>query len=245
MRLTFLGTGPAGGLAGKGKSRRRESSLLVRTDQGNLLIDVTTDFVEQSQGVAELAAVMVTHGHRDAIGGVGKLNRWLEERKSKVISVYTLSRTIEVIKKRYKRLGRLRFVAVKAGKKIKLLDLKVEPIQVRHSIQPGFPTLGFAVWEDERLKLVYLSDVASWRDEDEVKLSGAELLIIDGAMWERKMAAHLTIKRVLPIVCWWHNRRVLFTQIGKEAPSHETANKEVGQMCAKAGLAYDGLKLTI
>src|SRR5215218_5694905 len=79
MRLTFLGTGAATGTPGSGRSRRRESSLLVQSGGARLLVDATSQLDEQIQAVTSLDAVVLTHAHRDAAGGLAVLDRWCAE----------------------------------------------------------------------------------------------------------------------------------------------------------------------
>jgi phosphoribosyl 1,2-cyclic phosphodiesterase len=59
LRLVFLGTGASGGTPGSGRSERRESSLLIE-DGGSILLDVTRDFIQQSQAaIQELEGVLL------------------------------------------------------------------------------------------------------------------------------------------------------------------------------------------
>ena len=75
MKLAFLGTGASGGTPGQGRSRRLESSLLI-SDGTALLLDVTRHFAVQAQRLTRIDAVVLTHGHRDACGGLASLRRW-------------------------------------------------------------------------------------------------------------------------------------------------------------------------
>lgn len=92
MRLRVLGTGAGGGTPGRGRSGRRESSLLI-SDGTALLVDVTRDFAAQAEHLvgidAILEAILLTHRHRDAIGGLPSLRRWwLEQNSSRPIDVF-------------------------------------------------------------------------------------------------------------------------------------------------------------
>ncbi|MDQ4130645.1 MAG: MBL fold metallo-hydrolase, partial [Actinomycetota bacterium] len=69
-RLVFLGTGASGGTPGSGRSLRRESSLLVRAMEATVLIDATRHLPAQVEGVNHLDALLLTHAHRDASGGI-------------------------------------------------------------------------------------------------------------------------------------------------------------------------------
>jgi hypothetical protein len=59
-------------------------------------------------------------------------------------------------------------------------------------------------------------------------------LVIDGAMWQRRLFSHLTIDRELATLCNWPVGRILLTQIGRTAPPHEQLEGAVRHMCPKA-----------
>ncbi len=83
MYVRILGSGPAGGRPGRGRSRRTESSLLVRSATGAILVDVTRDFAQQARALEALDLVLVTHPHRDASGGIHVLDRWLRDGRNR------------------------------------------------------------------------------------------------------------------------------------------------------------------
>lgn len=83
--MTFLGTGPAEAIprAGHhdalcvdaqrgGKSRRTRSSCLVQEGRTSVLLDAGPDIQQQlsPKYLASIAAVFITHAHRDATGGL-------------------------------------------------------------------------------------------------------------------------------------------------------------------------------
>lgn len=245
IEVTFLGTGPVGGVEAPGRSGRRESSAMVRYEGENILIDTTSDFDEQIRGCEKVNAVLLTHGHSDAIGGMARLGKWWKARYWDKVPVYGLGETIRVVKKRFKRLEFARFVKIVPGEVFPLLDLVIKPFLVRHSIQAGFPTVGFAFIHRRKCELVYVSDVGEWGEGAKRLMEKAEVLVIDGAMWKKKIVPHQAVKLILPIISKWKNKRIIFTQVGKSVPSYEAANAEIRRLCPKARLAYDGMKLLI
>lgn len=243
MELLFLGTGPAGGIQAAGKSKRLESSLLIKTPLANILIDIGRDFKSKIKFLPKtLDAVLITHAHIDAIGGVRNFILW-QDKLDGVVSILSLDETLETIRKRYKTyLDLVDLHPVKPYRKFQLGDLIITPFKVVHSIQPGFPTLGFHFSLDGK-KLVYVSDTGGWDKKAESLMKNADVLVIDGAMWGKKMVAHLDIKEILPKICKWPASKIIFTQIGKTCPKHEILQAEIKKICPKALPAYDGMRI--
>ncbi len=130
MRIVFLGTGPAEAIPRPGhrdascrdarrggKSRRTRSSALIQDGRTTVLIDAGPDVREQLRRarIGKIDAVFLTHGHRDAAGGL----RWLP----KTIPVY----------------------GPDARRPVRVGALSVVPVPVPHSFDDKFPTRGFVV----------------------------------------------------------------------------------------------------
>ena len=92
---------------------------------------------------------------------------------------------------------------------------------------------------------MYASDVARLTPELKRFSAGTTMLILDGAMWRRRLFSHLTIDESLPEVCHWSVGSVLLTQIGRSAPPHAQLQREVGTLCSRARAAHDGLVVTV
>jgi phosphoribosyl 1,2-cyclic phosphodiesterase len=241
MRLRFLGTGASGGTPGRGRSRRLESSLLVEAGAG-VLIDVTRHFELQARRLDRIDGVLLTHAHRDACGGIPALRRWLEREGAGPVPVYASPRTIDALRARHRRLDHCKFVAVEQGKRRRMGGLEVVAVEVPHARERRFPTFAWKLRRGGQM-LVYASDVARLTPELQRFSRGASLLVIDGAMWARRLFSHLTIDRELPRLCEWPVERILLTQMGRSLPEHERLRREVRRLCPRAAPAYDGLEL--
>jgi len=244
VQLRFLGTGASGGTPGEGRSRRLESSLLISNGMV-LMVDVTRDFSEQASQLDRIDGVLLTHGHRDAIGGLPQLYRWWRQHgDQEPIDVFLGAGTAEVIRARYRRLEHCRLQVVPASRELRLGAFTVSAISVPHARESRFETYAWRISSDGR-SVVYASDVAYLTPELERFCAGAAVLILDGAMWRRRLFSHLTIEAALPQVCPWPVGSIVLTQIGRSAPPHARLQREVAGLCPKARAAYDGFAVTL
>jgi len=243
LQLCFLGTGASGGIAGRGRSRRRESSLLLQDDV-SILLDTGRDFAAQSEGVEMLDAVLLTHSHRDACGGVPQLRTWLSERSQGPIDVYASAATVKVLRRRYARLDHCRFVAVGDGERHRIGRWTASALTVPHARDPEQPTFAWKL-RDGATALVYASDLARLTSALRRFCRGSRLVAIDAALWGRRLYSHLTIDEALPELCRWQVERIVLTHIGRSAPAHERLEQEVASLCPRALPAYDGMKLQL
>ena len=244
MRLTFLGTGAAGGTPGRGRSRRRESSLLIEGDRATLLIDAPSQLEEQLPAATVIDAVALTHAHRDAAGGLPALERRLGRRGDARIRVLAAPEAIALMYERHPRLSSLRLSVVEPGRARRAAGFTLKAVEVPHARDPRYRTFAWRV-SDGRSTLVYASDVAAIEPPLAALARTAQLLVIDGAMWRRTLFSHLTIDRELPALCRWPVERILLTQIGRSAPPHEQLERAVAAICPKAGPAWDGMTLDL
>jgi phosphoribosyl 1,2-cyclic phosphodiesterase len=243
MRLTFLGTGAAGGTPGMGRSRRRESSLLIAAD-GNVLIDATSQLEAQLADVATLDAVVLTHAHRDAAGGLAALGRWCRLREHPPVRLLGSQQALAAVQARHRSLAHLVFSAVEPGRRRRVAGLTLRAVDVPHAGSERFRTYAWRV-SDGRSVVVYASDVARIESPLARLARGADVLAIDGAMWRRTLFSHLTIDRELPALCHWPVRRILLTQIGRTAPPHEQFQRAVAEICRRAAPAWDGMTVDL
>jgi phosphoribosyl 1,2-cyclic phosphodiesterase len=238
VRLRFLGTGPAGGRPGRGRSHRTESSLVVESDDGAILIDATRDFASQARRLDRVDLVVLTHSHRDASGGVHQLDRWLP---SSVPLIASRS-TVRVLQSRYRRLVHLELRGVSSGREIAWRSWRITPLVVPHA--GDCTTLAWRL-DHAGISIVYASDVARLTAGLASLCNACDLLVLDGAMWQHRIFTHLEIQSTVPIVARWPVRRVLFTQLGRSTPSHDELVRWLHAADPRFGAAYDGLELQI
>jgi phosphoribosyl 1,2-cyclic phosphodiesterase len=238
VRVRFLGTGPAGGRPGRGRSRRTESSLLVDSDDGAILIDATRDFSSQARRLDRVDLVLLTHSHRDASGGAHQLDRWLPSQ----VPLLASRSTVDVLRSRYRSLPRLELRGVTSGRAIAWRSWHITPVIVPHA--RDCTTLAWRL-DQAGISIVYASDIARLTAGLASLCDACDLLVLDGAMWQRRLFTHLEIQSTVPIVARWPVRRVLFTQLGRSTPPHDELDRWLHDADPRFGAAHDGFELQI
>ena len=147
-----------------------------------IVTDVTRDFERQSRALEGLDAVLLTHAHADACGGIAQLRRWLRARDMERVPLYAGAATIAALKRRFRRLDHCDFKPVRPGQRRRLGGVELSAVEVPHALEERFPTFAWRIRQG-RQALVYASDVACLTPELENFSRGASLLVIDGAMW--------------------------------------------------------------
>lgn len=262
MRLLFLGTGPAVALPRPGhrdplctdarrggKSRRRRSAAVVSGNAWTVLIDAGPDITEQlnSARPARLDAVLLTHAHADAAGGLRDLDRWVARHwPTSTIPVFTDGMTKRRLAARHPHLKNLHFVSTPSFQPLPLKKIVIRPFPVRHSLTPGFPTRGWLFGQT----LAYASDVAALPPRSARLLKNLDTLVLDAAMYlGRTMPAHLSADAAIRLAARLRVRRLFLTQLGHSHPPHAEAESATRRFLrdlkvnrpASVALAHDGL----
>ncbi len=258
IKITVLGSGPAIAIPRvgcqcktcrdarkpKSKSKRTRSSILLTWRNKNILIDCGPDIVEQMKAtnLKHLDAILLTHAHNDAVGGLEKLQMTNDK-----LQIFTEAKTLKYLKKIYKKIPPQQII--KPFKPFKIFNsLTIIPFRVHHAFQEKkFPTLGFKIES-----LVYASDVSAIPKESEKYFKKAKILFLDGAMWfGKEIKWHLNTERAINLAKKFRVKKLYLTQIGHSYPPHDLAQKEINKLCKKQKitfpviLSYDGLKIDI
>jgi phosphoribosyl 1,2-cyclic phosphodiesterase len=193
-------------------------------------------------GIDRLAAILLTHAHRDAAGGMAKLRTWWRQQAIPRIPVLAHPSTIAILDARFSRLEHCRFQAIIPREKSDVGPWAIEALEVPHD--PRFPTYAWRL-EDGETVVVYASDVARPTDELKRFCRDSRLLVADGATYRRRIFSHLRIDKDLPLLCTWDVESIALTQIGRSAPPHQALEGIVQGLCPRARPAYDGLVVSL
>ncbi|KAG2315676.1 hypothetical protein Bca4012_066490 [Brassica carinata] len=244
------------------KNRRLNTSILVRytrpSGTTNILIDCGKFFYHSALkwfptfGLRTLDAVVITHSHADAIGGLDDLRDWTNNVQPH-IPIYTAMRDFEVMKKTHYYLvdtsviipgaavSELEFKIIHEDQPFMVKDLKIIPLPVWHG--SNYRSLGFRFGD-----VCYLSDVSDIPEETYPLLRDCDLLIMDALRPDRSSATHFGLPRALEEVRKIKPKRTLFTGM-MHLMDHEKVSEELEKLMYTEGLdvqlSYDGLRVPI
>ncbi|KAI5659325.1 hypothetical protein M9H77_28118 [Catharanthus roseus] len=243
------------------KNRRLNTSLLIRFPRPsgicNILIDAGKFFYHSALkwfptfGIRTIDAVIITHSHADAIGGLDDLRDWTNNVQPN-IPIYVAKRDFEVMKKTHYYLvdtsviipgaavSELQFNIIHEDPFV-VHDLKFTPLPVWHGT--GYRSLGFRFGN-----ICYISDVSEIPDETYTLLEDCELLILDALRPDRSSSTHFGLPRALEEVRKIQPKRTLFTGM-MHLMDHEKVNERLLGLKESEGidvqLSHDGLRVPI
>ncbi len=253
LRVRILGSGTSQGLpriacdcatctSSDPRDRRLRASALLAWGARRVVVDCGPDFRAQALAadLDRLDAVLLTHDHQDAIGGLDDLRRF-NEIAGDYLPVHGLPETLEVVVRRFAYafvpgqahfggIPRLRPVTV-AGP-FEISGRRFVPLPVTHGELPtaGFRTGGFGYVPD--VKRIDAPSLALLRDLD--------VLVLD-ALRDLPHPTHQTVDEALSVIAELRPRRAFLTHLDHELRHAALA----ARLPAGVDVAVDGLELRI
>ncbi len=255
--LTFLGTGTSQGVPVIGcdcavccsddeRDRRLRTSAMVEVGSKRFIIDAGPDFREQMlrEGVSHVAAILLTHKHKDHIGGlddVRALNFVDYPREIHTVHIYGTHDTCDCVRKDYD----YAFVEnpYRGVPQIELHEFGAEPFEVEgvEIVPIKGEHLRFEVTGFRFGKLAYLTDFKSIAEEELQKLQGVEVLVVNALRFEPH-DSHFSVGEALEVVGRVAPKRAYLTHMSHDIGLHCVANLRLPE---GVEFAYDGLQIEI
>ena len=251
MKITFLGTGTSQGIPIVGcpcevchsedrRDQRLRTAAFVEIGDTNILIDAGPDLRQQllSQRITKIDALLVTHEHKDHIGGIDDL-RPINFLMHEPMNIYGMKRTLDIIHKdydyafkefKYPGVPNLCLNPVKE-EPFHIHGIEVIPIKVKHM---HLPILGYRIG-----KMGYITDASFIADKEIEKLYGVEILVINALRWAEHYS-HFNVEQALAVIKKVKPKQAYFTHIGHSMGKHEEVAPKLPMGVA---LAYDGLMI--
>jgi phosphoribosyl 1,2-cyclic phosphate phosphodiesterase len=218
---------------------RLRSSLLLKTDNLNILIDAGPDFRQQMlrENIDKLDAIIFTHEHKDHIGGLDDV-RAFNHMTRLPMEIYAEARVQSTLRNEYSYvfsgtnypgIPKLNLNTIDETA-FNIENIKIIPIRVMHY---KLPILGFRIGD-----LTYITDANYISEEEKEKIFGTKTLIIN-ALRKKRHISHFALDESLKIVKECSPQQAYFTHISHHMGLHEESNIELPK---NTELAYDGLR---
>ncbi|KAJ2001813.1 hypothetical protein H4R26_003925 [Coemansia thaxteri] len=249
------------------KNRRLNTSLLVRIDHAdgrerNIVIDCGKTFLESAlnvfvkHNVKIIDAVLLTHGHADAMFGLDDLRQWSATLNT-AIPIYCDKTTLGVVAQTFPYLVDTK-CATGGGEVTSLKfhviddltvpfvceDIEFQPLNVEHGTYSDGRPFYFTGFRFDDIS--YISDVSRIPDETRPLIEGTNLLIIDAVKWYT-YHSHFSYWDALAEVRNFRPERAIFTGFCHEI-EHSEMEVQGKKILAEEGLvvdpAYDGMVIS-
>ncbi|MGL5681804.1 MAG: MBL fold metallo-hydrolase [Marinifilaceae bacterium] len=253
MELTILGSGTSQGIpviacgcevcsSTDTHDKRLRSSALLEINGQNIVIDAGPDFRYQMlrEKVLNLRAILLTHGHKDHIGGLDDVRafNWVNKRPMDIYcehygyqSVYN-DYGYAFAQERYPGVPEMNLHLVDK-EPFKIDDIVVTPIPVMHH---KLPILGYRI-----NNFAYITDTNYIPEASMKLLEGVEVLVLN-ALRQEKHISHFTLSEALEVIEKLNVRRAFLTHIGHQMGLSRETSKELP---ANVSFAFDGQKIEI
>ncbi len=251
MKITFLGTGTSQGVpvvacscevckSTNTKDKRLRSSVLINYKDINIVIDAGPDFRQQmlTHKVKNLEAILLSHGHKDHIGGLDDVRafNWVNKQPMKI---YCEDRVFTDLKREFAYAfsenpypGVPSFdINIINETPFYLSGIKITPIRGLHY---KLPVLGFRIGD-----FAYLTDFNYISDEEIEKLKDTKVLVVNGLRKEKHIS-HFTIYEAIELISKVNPTKGYITHI-----SHQLGLASSIILPENIFLAYDNLSISI
>jgi phosphoribosyl 1,2-cyclic phosphate phosphodiesterase len=255
MKVTFLGTGTSQGVPVIGcrcaacispdvHDKRLRSSVMVESDDLRIVIDCGPDFRQQMlrEQVTSIDAILVTHGHKDHLGGLDDV-RAFNYINHRPVDVYASPEVQDSILTEFAyAFGADRYPGVPEINLHTLTDdpfiIKghtVTPIRARHYDQDHF-VYGFRIGH-----FSYITDAIEIPDEEKHKIEGSEIIVLN-ALRKQKHYSHFNLEQALALMNEFSPMQGYLTHISHQMGIYHEVSQELPGF---VDLAYDGLTVSL
>lgn len=253
MKITFLGTGTSQGIPvvacncdvcknGSNKDHRLRSSILIEDGEQTIMVDAGPDFRQQllREKVRKLDAVLITHHHKDHIGGMDDVRSFNWYTK-KPMDVYATVRDLDRIKiefsyafseNAYPGTPKYNLIAIDE-EHFKIGNINIQPLKVLHM---KMEIVGFRIDD-----FAYLTDTNYIPGAVMPYLLDCKVIVLS-ALRNEKHVSHYNLGEAIKVLEFLRPERAYLTHLSHLMGFHEDVEKQLPDFIH---VAYDGLKLNL
>lgn len=253
MKITFLGTGTSQGIpvvacpcevcsSRNRKDNRLRTSVLIETDSEIFTIDAGPDFRYQMlrNNVNHLDAILITHSHKDHIGGLDDV-RSFNYLQKEAMKIYATPFHQKEIKLEYS--YAFQDNPYPGVPNFNLVDIKDEPFHVGSCKIIPLPVLhlkmevmGFRIGD-----FAYITDTNYIPGNILARLTDCKVIVLN-ALRKKKHLSHYSLNEAVNVLKFLRPEKAYITHISHLMGFHEEVNNELPDFIE---LAYDGLILEV
>jgi len=245
LRILFLGTGTSQGVpvitcecavcrSEDSHDKRLRTSALVEVNNQNIVIETG----RLSNQVTHLAAVILTHGDKDPLGGLDDIRAFNYFQK-RAMDIYGSREVLDIVEKDFSyAFGEERYPGVPdmnlhpiTNQLFRIGTLDILPVKVVHYKMEVF---GYRIND-----FVYITDASFISEIELEKLSNVKILVLN-ALRKAKHYSHFNLEEALAIIDQVKPEAAYLTHISHQMGLHHQVQSELPE---NVFLAYDGLTL--
>ncbi len=251
MKITFLGTGTSQGVpviachcdvcrSTDPRDQRLRSSIMIELGNQRIVVDCGPDFRQQMlrEKVQSIDAILVTHAHKDHLGGLDDVRAFNYSLK-KPTPVYATDEVQEQIRREYSyAFEGDRYPGVPeielhtfTNKHFFIGNTEIVPIKAVHYNNDQF-VFGFRIHD-----FTYLTDVYRITDEEKEKIRGSKIVVVN-ALRKHKHYSHMNLEEAVALLKELNPERGFLTHISHQMGLYSDVEGELPQ---NIFLAWDRL----
>ena len=225
MYIKIIGTKPEISKETKNYLGKNQAACLVSSNNTSILVNLGEDILKtlNKSELDSITHVLVTHEHLQSIGGIAKLDMYLED-SNKMVPIYGPESVLKTIELRH---SLRNFVChpIHSNKTYNIEGIFVKPIKVFHT--PNSTTFAY----NFNGVFFYASNMGPVIRKVDLKYATNNILaVLDGQYWNYQVLSdnHITVSKHLTHIFTLNNKYTLFTGMGNQWPSLELSDKVLG-----------------